>query len=57
MSAKIKIFYIILMSITLTNCSQLVTYKAIEDEIRVIKAVHTVAKKHDQHTDSTTDED
>ena len=40
MSAKIKIFYIILMSITLTNCSQIVTYKAIEDEIRVIKAVH-----------------
>ena len=57
MSAKIRIFYIILMSITLTNCSQLVTYKAIEDEIRVIKAVHTVAKKHDEHTDSTTDED
>ena len=57
MFGKIKIFIVISCMIALTNCSQVVTYKAIKDEIRVLKTVHTVATKHDNNSNSTTDED
>ena len=57
MFGKIKIFIAISCMIALTNCSQVVTYKAIKDEIRVLKAVHTVATKHDNNSNSTTTRD